>query len=161
VSSPINLFEIATDDRSERPVGYRSATVQVGPLIAASVLGASVYDLGRGESISPYHYEHGNEEWLLVLEGRPTLRHADGEDELEPWDVVCFPDGAEGAHKVTNNTDARVRVVMLSTKHKPAVFVYPDSGKLAVIPPGSLFRLADEVDYWDGEAESVSGIRGR
>jgi hypothetical protein len=26
-----------------------------------------------------------------VLAGRPTLRHPDGEDELEPGDVVCFP----------------------------------------------------------------------
>ena len=41
---------------------------------------------------------------------------------------------------------------MLSTKRKPAVFVYPDSGKVSVVPPGHLFRLADEVDYWDGEA---------
>jgi uncharacterized cupin superfamily protein len=154
VSSPINLFEIATHARSERPAGYRSASAQVGPLIAANALGASVYDLGCGESICPYHYEHGNEEWLLVLAGRPTLRHVGGEDELEPWDVVCFPDGPDGAHKVTNNTDAQVRVVMLSTTRKPAVFVYPDSGKLAVVPPGGLFRLADEVDYWDGEAES-------
>ena len=35
------------------------------------------------------------EEWLLVLEGRPTLRRADGdgelEEELEPGDTVCFP----------------------------------------------------------------------
>lgn len=154
MSDPVNLFELATQDRSERPAGYRSATVKVGPLVAAKALGASVYDLEPGESTAPYHYEHGNEEWLLVLDGRPTLRHAGGEDELEPWDVVCFPDGADGAHKVTNNSDAPVRVVMLSTERKPAVFVYPDSGKLAVVPPGGLFRLADAVDYWDGEPES-------
>ena len=154
MSDPVNLFEVATRARSDHPAGYRSATVQVGPLIEAGALGASVYDLEPGESSSPYHYEHGNEEWLLVLDGRPTLRHAGGEDELEPWDVVCFADGAEGAHKVTNNSDAPVRVVMLSTKRKPAVFVYPDSGKLAVVPPRSIFRLADEVDYWDGEPES-------
>jgi len=153
VSSPINLFEIATRARPERPAGYRSGTEQVGPLIAATALGASVYDLDRGESICPYHYEHGNEEWLVVLDGQPTLRHAGGEDVLEPWDVVCFPDGADGAHKVTNRSDAHVRLVMLSTTRKPAIFVYPDSGKLAVVPPGGLFRLADEVDYWDGELE--------
>jgi hypothetical protein len=41
---------------------------------------------------------------------------------------------------------------MLSTKRKPAVFVDPDSGKLAVVPPGSLFRLTDEVDYWNVES---------
>jgi uncharacterized cupin superfamily protein len=151
VSAPLNLFEVATDARPERPAAYRSSSVEAGPLIGAGALGASVYDLEPGESICPYHYEHGNEEWLLVLDGAPTLRHPDGEEELEPWDVVCFAEGPEGAHKVTNRTDARVRVVMLSTKRKPAVFVYPDSGKVAVEPPGHLFRLADEVDYWEGE----------
>ena len=40
---------------------------------------------------------------------------------------------------------------MLSTKAKTAVVVYPDSGKVGVWPLGKLFRLADEVDYWDGE----------
>lgn len=147
----MNLFDVATEARPEHPAGYRSSNVQIGPLIGADALGASVYDLDSGESICPYHYEHGNEEWLLVLEGEPTLRHPDGEDALQPWDVVCFSEGPQGAHKVTNTTDTRVRVVMLSTKRKPAVFVYPDSGKVAVVPPGGLFRLADTVDYWDGE----------
>jgi uncharacterized cupin superfamily protein len=148
----VNLFEVVTEPRAERPSGYRSSTVQLGPLIGAEALGASVYDLEPGESICPFHYEHGNEEWLLVLEGRPTLRHATAQDTLEAWDVVCFAEGPEGAHKVTNGTDSRVRVLMLSTKHKPAVFVYPDSEKVAIVPPGTLFRLADAVDYWDGEA---------
>jgi uncharacterized cupin superfamily protein len=148
----VNVLQVATEPRPERPAGFRSSTVQLGPAIAAEALGASVYDIESGESISPYHYEHGNEEWLLVLEGEPTLRHPDGEDTLQPWDVVCFPEGPEGAHQVANHTDSRVRVLMLSTKHRPAVFVYPDSGKLAVVPPGSLFRFENEVDYWDGEA---------
>jgi uncharacterized cupin superfamily protein len=153
MTASVNVFEAATEPRPDRPAGYRSATVQLGRALAAAALGASVYDLEGGESIAPYHYEYGNEEWLLVLAGEPTLRHPDGEDVLRPWDVVCFPEGLEGAHQVTNHTDSRVRVLMLSTKHNPAVFVYPDSGKVAVVPPGALFRLTDEVDYWDGEAD--------
>jgi uncharacterized cupin superfamily protein len=148
----VNLFEVATEPRADRPAAYRSSSVQVGPLISAEALGASVYDLEPGESICPYHYEHGNEEWLFVLERSPTLRHRGGEETLDAWDVVCFPEGPEGAHKVTNNTDSGVRVLVLSTKHKPAVFVYPDSEKVAVVPPGRLFRLADQVAYWEAEA---------
>lgn len=48
----------------------------------------SVYALPPGQAICPYHYENPEEEWLLVLDGRPTLRHPGGEDELQPWDVV-------------------------------------------------------------------------
>ena len=149
----MNLFDAVTEVRVGQPDGYGSPRLQVGRLLGAAALGASVYDLEVGQSVCPYHYEHGNEEWLLVLAGRPTLRHPAGEDELQPWDVVCFPEGPEGAHKVTNHSGAPARVILLSTKRKPAIFIYPDSGKVAVVPPGKLFRLADEVDYWDGEQE--------
>ena len=40
------------------------------------MIGGSVYVLAPGESVCPYHFEFGSEEWLLVLEGRPTLRRA-------------------------------------------------------------------------------------
>ena len=38
----------------------------------------------------------------------PTLRHPEGEDDLEPWDVVFFPPGPGGAHAVRNDGDAAV-----------------------------------------------------
>ena len=103
-----------------------------GPQLGATKTGASLYELPAGQSICPYHYEYGEEEWLIVLEGRPTLRHPGGEDELEPGDTVCFPEGPEGAHKVTNRTDDRVRVLMFSTVNRPAIAVYPDSDKFGV-----------------------------
>ena len=34
---------------------------------------------------------------------------------------------------------------------EPSVAFYPDSGKVGVWPAAKLFRLADEVDYFDGE----------
>jgi hypothetical protein len=89
----------------------------------------------------------------FVLVGNPTLRTPQGERELEQWDVAFFPDGEEGAHKVTNRTDANVRVALLSNKGDPGAAVYPDSNKVGVWPPGKLFRLSDAVDYWDGEAD--------
>jgi uncharacterized cupin superfamily protein len=151
VTEPANLFELETAADEGDPAGYETAYVRVGPLIGGKSLGATVYVLAEGQSVCPYHYEHGNEEWLLVLEGRPTLRHPSGEDELEPGDVVCFPEGPEGAHKTTNHYREPARVVILSTKIDPAVVVYPDSNKLGVWPPGKLFRLDDAVGYWEGE----------
>jgi uncharacterized cupin superfamily protein len=94
---------------------------------------------------------------VIVLQGRPTLRHPEGEDELKPNDVVCFPEGPEGAHKVTNRTDETVRVLMVSTKMAPAAVVYPDSDKIGVWPVQGggddhiLVRRSSKVDYFDGE----------
>ena len=87
----------------------------VGPSIGAEQLGGSVYELDPGESTCPYHYEGVEEEWLLVLAGTPTLRDPEGEHELAAGDLVCFPPGPEGAHKVTNRSGAVARILMLST----------------------------------------------
>jgi uncharacterized cupin superfamily protein len=153
VSEPANLFELETKRDNDDPAGYETPYARVGPLIGASALGASIYVLNEGQSVCPYHYEYGNEEWLLVLEGRPVLRTPEAEGELEPGDIVCFPEGPEGAHKVTNRRGETARIVLFSTKHEPAVAVYPDSDKIGFWPPGKLFRLEDAVDYWVRELE--------
>jgi uncharacterized cupin superfamily protein len=152
----INLHGAAFAYHDSRPAGYRVGHAQLGPEIGSRRMSATVYELPPGESTWPYHYEYGAEEWLIVLDGRPTLRHPEGEDELEPGDVVCFPEGPEGAHKVTNRADDTARVMILSTAGRPAVAVYPDSGKLGVWPNGEgesmIVRRESAVDYWDRES---------
>jgi uncharacterized cupin superfamily protein len=152
VREVVNLYEVVAVGDETDPPGYRSRMARFGPTIGAEQLGGSVYELDPGDSVCPYHYEYPEEEWLLVLEGRPTLRDPDGEHELAEGDLVCFPEGPEGAHKVTNRTDGLVRILMLSTKTETAVSVYPDGGKVGVYPLDMYFRLSDAVDYWDGEA---------
>ena len=147
-------FRYDADD----PEGFRSGMFRFGKLIGASRLGASVYELPPGQSICPYHYEYGEEEWLLVLEGRPTLRHPDGVEVLDRWDVVCFPSGPEGAHAVRNDGDETARVLMFSTVSHPAASVYPDSDKIGIWTGNPrddlLVRRASGVGYWVGEIDS-------
>ena len=149
--SDVNLFDVELTKDDDDPVGYDIRYKRIAPLIGAEQLGLSVYELPPGQSICPYHYEVGFEEWLLVLTGRPVLRTPEGEQELRPWDVAFFPDGEAGAHKVTNRTDQPVRVAMVSNKAEPAVALYPDSDKIGVWPQNKLFRVGDAVDYWEGE----------
>jgi len=149
-----NIFAGEPEFDDTDPEGYRAGMARFGKQLGDTKTGASLYELPAGQSICPYHYEAGEEEWLIVLEGRPTVRHPGGEDELELGDTVCFPEGPGGAHKVTNRTDARVRVLMFSTVISPAVAVYPDSDKLGVFTSeGPLFvRRGSAVDYYDGES---------
>jgi uncharacterized cupin superfamily protein len=149
--SEVNLYAVDPTWDEGDPEGYNAGYLRVGPLVGATDLGLSVYELPQGQSICPYHYEHGFDEWLIVLVGNPTLRSPDGEQELRPSDLAFFPDGEAGAHKVTNDTDSVVRVAILSNKGLPSAAVYPDSGKIGVWPANKLFRLADAVDYFDGE----------
>ena len=58
----------------------------MGAVLGAPETGISVYELPPGQAICPYHYECGEEEWLLVLAGNPTLRTPEGLQRLEPFD---------------------------------------------------------------------------
>jgi uncharacterized cupin superfamily protein len=137
------------------PDGFRGGMVRLGSLLGAEETGASVYELPPGQALCPYHYEHAEEEWLVVLAGRPLLRHPDGEDRLDPWDVVVFPIGPAGAHGIRNDGEEPVRLLMFSTVRHPAVTVYPDSDKIAVWTKDRvdnlIVRRASNVDYYEGE----------
>jgi uncharacterized cupin superfamily protein len=153
VTGPVNLFDLALEANPRDPPGYRDREAPVGDPIGADRLGAAVYEIDPGESVNPYHYEGVEEEWLLVLSGSPILRDPDGEHQLEAGDVVAFPAGPGGAHKVSNRSDGVVRIVMLSTMPPPglSVCVYPDSDKVGVWPPGRRLRITESLEYWDGE----------
>lgn len=151
----VNLFTQPVEYDEPDPEGFKAGMSRFGPSIGASMLGGSIYELPPGQAICPYHYEYGNEEWLLVLEGPVMLRHPEGEEQLERGDVVCFPVGPEGAHKVSNPGEETARVLMVSTMIEPSVAVYPDSDKLGVWPGDKrdnlMVRRGSAVDYWEGE----------
>ena len=126
-----NLYEGELKVDPEEPAGYCRQWQRFGDSLGASLLGMSVYVLEPGESVCPYHYEY-DEEWLIVLTGRPVVRVPDGEHELEPGDVVCFPEGPAGAHALANRAAEPARVLLLSNKPPVAIARYPDSSKLLV-----------------------------
>jgi uncharacterized cupin superfamily protein len=112
-----------------------------------------IYDLAPGQSSSPYHYEY-DEEWLLVVEGTVVLRAPDGEHTLERGDVVRFPAGPEGAHKVMNRSEAPARTLLFSTARGLAVSVYPDSDTIGVWAGGEndlVFKRDTSVPWAYGE----------
>ena len=149
-----NIFDATFEYDPADPDGYHAGMTRFGPAIGAVRMGASVYELPPGQALCPYHYE-SDEEWLLVLQGRVTVRHPEGVDVLGPGDVTCFPAGPEGAHKTTNEGDGTVRMVMLSTKADPAYAIYPDSNKIGIWTGRReehvMARLGESLDYYDGE----------
>jgi uncharacterized cupin superfamily protein len=156
-----NLFEPELEASPDDPPGYVCRAAQVAKQAGAQRLGMTLYELEPGNSICPYHWHAANEELLIVLSGTPTLRTPAGQREPAEGEVVSFPIGEEGAHKLTNDSDRRVRVLIASEMNEPEVAVYPDSGKVMARQqaPGTpatgvrvIFRFADGVDYWEGEA---------
>jgi uncharacterized cupin superfamily protein len=151
------VFNLYSDewDRTTDRSGWRSKDAWVGRRIGAELIGGSLYELEPGSRLWPYHTHHANEEWLLVVAGQPTLRTPEGERELREGDVVAFPRGDDGLHQVSNRTEARIRVLMLSTLIAPDLVHYPDSGKFGARNAKGervfLNRPGPMLDYWDGE----------
>ena len=153
----MKVFNLNGDewDRTEDRPGWRSKDAWVGARIGAELIGGSMYELEPGDRLWPYHTHHGNEEWLIVLRGRPSLRTPEGEQELTEGDVVCFVRGKDGLHQLRNATDEPIRVLMLSTLLAPDIVEYADSGKVSALDARGerlfrAFRGAD-AEYWEGE----------
>ena len=139
----------------EDPDGFKAGMFRLGGLVGAERTGTTVYELPPGQLLCPYHYEYGEEEWLLVISGRPFVRTPDGTEELEPLDLVFFKRGAEGAHQVGNRTDEPAKVLMWSNVLWPTGTAYPDSDKVGLwLAPGDslMVERSSGVDYYQGES---------
>ena len=150
-----NIFSEKYEYDEDDPPGYRAGVARVGRLAGGEALNVKLYELPAGEDLCPYHYEY-EEEWLLVIDGAVVVRDPDGEHLLSRGDIVSFPPGPDGAHKVINQSTAPAHVLMFSSAHVPAVAVYPDSDKIGVWPGNErdhvMLRRSDgRVDYYEGE----------
>jgi len=156
-----NVFEPAFDAEQDRPP-FTWRRARLGRQAGSEKLGASLFELPPGASSFPLHIHHANEELLVVLAGRPTLRTLDGERELRTGEVAAFPSGPRGAHRIDNRSDEPARFLIVSTMISPEVNEYPDSDKIWArsFAPGAegsadaldvLARPDPDLDYMDGE----------
>ena len=127
--------------------GARRRVEMVADAVGAERLGASTVELAPGTLSSPYHFHHGNEELLIVLSGTPQLRTPDGLRQLQPGDVVVFPRGPEGAHRLRNASPEPCRVIFVSELNFPDVVGYVDTGAtLAVTAPATRLAFPSGTD---------------
>ena len=145
------------DELREHP-GFTCKRARLGYQLGTVRVGASFWEVPPGEAAYPYHYHLGEEEVVVVIAGRPSLRTADGWRDLEEGEAIGFPVGEEGAHQIVNNTEEPVRFLAV-TNQQPDIVVRPDSGTLSVAerrPEGGglreHFRVEDSVDYFEGES---------
>jgi uncharacterized cupin superfamily protein len=135
----INLFSAENPGR-----------IDVAQAVGSRATSMYVYDIAPGRAACPYHYEYA-EEWLLVVDGTVVVREPDGEHTYGRGDIVCFPPGPAGAHKVMNRSAAPARTLLFSSNQLPAISVYPDSGKVGVFPgdeADDLFLLRESSVPW-------------
>jgi uncharacterized cupin superfamily protein len=123
-----NLHEPEWDaERDAAPFRWKRALL--GRQAGARDLGASLFEVAPGGATFPLHAHFANEELLVVLSGRPTLTTRDSERELALGEVVAFPAGLEGAHRLDNRSEEPVRVLIVSTMRAPEINAMLEDGK--------------------------------
>lgn len=116
-------------------------------------VGMQIEELSPGMQSSPAHYHMLEEEQVLILEGRVTLRLGDAVHEMKAGDYVCFPAGQKAGHCFVNNSKSVCRFVIVGEKNPNEVCVYTDTNKVLVRSLGrrEIYDRAALRDYWDGE----------
>jgi uncharacterized cupin superfamily protein len=148
----VNLRDVVPIPEEGCPEGFAFAEISARPRPGDELMGCTLYEFEAGNQLWPYHFHLGNEEWVVVVAGAPTVRIPEGERQLRPGDVVAFPQGEDGAHTFYNRGEEPARILFFSTLRRGSV-VYPDSDKAAAA--GRVFRRGDAVDYWDGETSGA------
>lgn len=137
-------------DRGELERGREGSRFRTSR-VAGDHLGARLHVVPPGTATYPLHWHHANEELLLVLSGRPTLRTAGAERVLEPGDVEVFARGPGGAHTVRNDGEEEARFLMVSTRRDPDLSERPETGTIGLYSAfgAAVFRRADAVEDWE------------
>jgi uncharacterized cupin superfamily protein len=152
----LNINQPEFNDVREQP-GFRARRAKIGLQGGAVKTGLSYWEVDPGEAAYPYHAHLTEEEIIVVLSGRPSLRTPDGWRELQEGEVVIFPTGEQGAHQIVNKSEETIRFLAFSNSGAPEIVLQLDAGKVGAferpVDGGGLslwFRQGDAVGYFEG-----------
>ncbi len=111
--------------------GYEYYRRKFVPFGAANNTVVSVYEITLLKSAYPYHYHHRNEETFYIISGKGVMKPPNGERTVEAGELLFFPPGEAGAHKLTNTSKAE-NLVYIDAVHDVDIAVYPDSDKIGI-----------------------------
>ena len=113
----------------------------------------SIYEVPPGKAAYPYHYHLKDEETFYILRGEGLLRTPEGEQPVRAGDLIFFPAGSEGAHKLVNTGTETLTYIDFDVTHDLDAAVYPDSGKIGLWGKGvnRVYPMNADVDYYEGE----------
>lgn len=152
----VNIHDPRFDEPREYE-GFHCLRARLGRQAGTEKLGLSLFEVPPGQAAYPYHWHVAEEELIIVLEGRPSLRTPEGWRDLDPGEVLAFRVGQAGAHQLVNRTSKTIRFLAFSNQ-QPDIIIRPDSGTIGLAerkPEGGglayYFRINDAVGYIEGE----------
>ena len=115
----------------------------------------AVMEIPPGKAAYPYHYHVGITEVFYIISGEGKLETPEGEKKIAMGDVIVFPPGESGGHKIWNTSEsATLRYIDVDTTTMSDVIFYPESEKVGMVlngTPHSYYKEEDKTGYYDGE----------
>ena len=119
----------------------------LGDLFGLSHFGVNLTVLEPGAQSALLHRHSKQDEFIYVMEGRPTLRTDEGEWSLEPGDCAGFPAGGV-AHHLINHTEEAVTYLEMGDRTAGDEGSYAEDDLKAVMTPdGWAFTKKDGTPY--------------
>lgn len=120
----------------------------LGDLFGLKNFGVNLTRLAPGGESALLHRHTRQDEFIYILEGRPTLVTESGEATLEPGMCAGFPAAGE-AHQLVNRTDQPVVYLEIGDRTPGDEGSYPRDDLKAVLGPDGkwLFTRKDGTPY--------------
>jgi len=113
------------------------------------------YEIMPGKAAFPKHYHSSNTEAFYIISGNGKIETNEKTLEVTTGDIVVFPCGKEGTHKIVNSSDKDTLIYIdFDTTNSPDIITYVDSNKIGVIQhsiSSDFYKKDSTVDYYDGE----------
>ncbi len=113
------------------------------------------YEIMPKSSAFPKHYHSYNTECFYIIKGEGIIETDDEELKVKTGDIIVFPRGKKGTHKLTNTSPSDTLLYIdFDTTNSPDIIHYVDSDKIGIIEhniSSTFYRKNDNVDYFDGE----------
>jgi uncharacterized cupin superfamily protein len=119
----------------------------LGDLFGLQNFGVNLTRLPPGAVSSLHHTHSGQDEFIYVVEGSPTLFTDAGEMQLSPGMMAGFPAGGT-AHHLENRTDRDCVILEVGDRMKGDVVTYPADDLQAVMGADGKWRFTHK----DGSA---------
>lgn len=113
------------------------------------------YEVMPLSSTFPKHYHSYNTECFYIIKGDGIIETDDEQVKVKAGDVIVFPRGKKGTHKLTNTSKSDTLLYIdFDTTNSPDIIHYVDSNKIGIIEhniSSTFYRENDNVDYYEGE----------
>ena len=127
----IAIDKIAIDTATGYPAPFNKAVEgrsrkRLGNAVGLDQFGVNLCTLKPGAASSQRHWQHGEDEFVYILQGEVVLCEDSGETVLKPGDAAGWKAGVPNGHCLINRSDRDAVFIEVGSRAPSEKVTYPD-----------------------------------